>query len=487
MTADVATPSAERSAMDQSLELIADIRAGGEAIRGRSSRYLPKYQKETDDDYRRRVSAAPWRPEFVDTLRSLASKPFAQDVLVADDTPPEIRALADDIDGRGNNLTRFAHQAFTEGLANGVHAILVDYTQIHSNASRADEIALGARPYWTHIPVTSIVALRIERVRGRDVVTHLRYRAGRNAFDGFQEKVVEQIHVREPGLWTVWEKNASGVWEIASTGEIRIAGKVPSEVPLALFFTGQRIGDLQTRSALQDLAEVQIELFRALSRQDEILTYTGSPMLAANGVSAPGPEAAPIVLGPKSILFAPGDHAKWGYISPDAAAIGEVRKHVESVEAAMHRLGMQPSMPMSGSITATASAVNAAKAHSAVEAWATALKDCLEHAFWFTAQWVGSSHETVVQVFSDFAVGDQNSDEAALLLDATEAGVISGRTMREELRRRNILSPGFDPDKEARRLSDERRRAAGPVTPDPLPVPVSTPARRRTARKPAAA
>ncbi len=346
--ADVSTPSGERSAMDRDLEMIDHIREGAEAIRRHSARYLPKYENESSEEYSRRVKVAPWRPEFADTLRFLASKPFGADVIVADDTPERLAILADDIDGSGNNLTRFARHAFTEAIANGVHGILVDWS-VKGDAHRmsvAEERAIGARPRWIHIPVASIVALRTSVVNGREVVTHLRYRFSVVEPDGFGEKKLDQIRLVEPDHWELWQRNDStGTWSIVEEGPIVVGGKTIDEVPLALLFTGERLGQLQTRPPLRDLAEVQIELFRALSRQDEILTYTGSPMLAAVGMARPTDGAA-IEIGPKTILFAPavgeGTTAKWEFISPDPDALGEIRQHIASIVEDMHRLGLQP-------------------------------------------------------------------------------------------------------------------------------------------------
>ena len=88
--ATVATPSAEREAMQDDIDLIADIRAGLPAMRARSARYLPRYEAEGQEEHRRRVASAPWRPEFADVLLTLASKPFSKPVTLPDGTPEPI-------------------------------------------------------------------------------------------------------------------------------------------------------------------------------------------------------------------------------------------------------------------------------------------------------------------------------------------------------------------------------------------------------------
>jgi hypothetical protein len=56
-----------------------------------------------------------------------------------------------------------------------------------------------------------------------------------------------------------------------------------TEIPIALFFTGERTGNYRVKPPLLDMAWMQIELYRAMSRNDQILTLAGSPMLVARG------------------------------------------------------------------------------------------------------------------------------------------------------------------------------------------------------------
>jgi hypothetical protein len=197
----VATPSSERSAMDDDLDLIADIRAGAPAMRKRRSRYLPQYQKEDSNDYNRRVNAAPWRPEFNDALLSLASKPFSKPVTLAEGAPKAIADLAEDIDGRGNNLHTFAREAFLEGLANGVHMILVSFPIRTWGPTLADQKAENPLPYWVHVSIANVIACYIDMKNGREIITHLRVRECEVVREGFGERIVERVRVLEPGNW----------------------------------------------------------------------------------------------------------------------------------------------------------------------------------------------------------------------------------------------------------------------------------------------
>lgn len=467
----VATQSAERKAMKDDLELIADVRGGLSAMQKRGGYYLPKYENESPTEYARRVAAAPWRPEFNDSLLSLASKPFSKPVTLPDGTPEPVVKFAEDVDGQGNNIHVFARKLFMAGMADGVSLLIVSYPERTWGPTLADEKAANPKPYWVHVPVEFIIACYTEMKNGKRIINHLRVWESVTERNGFEETIIRQIAVYEPGRWQRWrEKESNGQptaeWILHSEGATLRNGKVPDRVEAVLFFTGERLGDIRTTPPLRDLAFMQIELYRALSRQDEVLTYAGSPML---GTSLAKPaDTTTVSVGPKIVLFGDGGGDSgagtppWAYVQPDAANIKEVRDQVASVIEDMQRLGMQPTITRSGDVSATETSVVAAKAHSALEAWAIGLKDCLEQAFIFTVEWMSAEAQRAignkaiaVSVNTDFGVGEMAAAEANVVLTAEKQNIISKKTARDELARRSILGPSFDPSKEDQQIAEE--------------------------------
>jgi Domain of unknown function (DUF4055) len=456
--ADVATKSGERAAMEDDLQLIGDIRDGVVAMRRRCAVYLPQYSKEGTDEYKRRIAMAPWRPEFEDALRTLSAKPFSKAVSFPDGTPVAIKNWAADVDGKGNDIHVFAKQIFTESLACGVAGILISYPSA-TFKTRADELQANPKPYWVHVNVANVIAVFTEIRNGVEVIVHARIRECYTERDGWGEKKIERVVVYEPGRWTRWQKNeTTNKYETIEEGEVTVAGRALDAVPLVLFYSGKRIGMLQVKPALRDLADMQVELFRAMSRQNEILEFSGSPMLSGTGI-APPKDGSTISVGPKVVLFAPatgdGKSGAWSYVQPDVANLVAIGAHVESVIRDLRHLAMQPDVARSGDVTATASSVNAAKAHSALESWAIRLRDALERAFQFTAPFLNVKEQISVNVHSDFGVGDQNNADAKTLLDAQKAEVISKKTVRDELVRRGFLGPNFDSENEDEQIAAE--------------------------------
>lgn len=459
---DPSTQSGERAAMDADWTLIDDVLGGAKVIRDKGVTYLPKYDNEGQTEYDRRRRAAPWRPEFADALRFLAAKPFGHDVALKGNMPESIKGLAEDIDGRGNNLTQVAAEAFGQGIARGLHLILVDFPSMAPNATREDEKRANARPYWVNIPANDIVALYTAWVGGKETVVHLRFRETITVRSGFGEEVRHRIRVYEPGLWQIWEQDPdTKEWAIPPNGEGVIArgGQKIASVPVVMFFTGERCGEMRVKPPLSDLARMQIELYQALSREDEALTFASSPILTGNGLAPPANDAAPIVVGPKAVLFAPpggeGTNPHWSYINPDAANIAQIREHVRSVIDDMRRLGMQPLTERSGTPTATGQSISAAQAHSQVQAWAISLKDALEQAWVFTCEWLSEAATVECHVNTDFSVLPYADAPLQALDKARARRDICLTTYWDSLKRFSVLSPDFDPAEEERKVKAE--------------------------------
>ncbi len=516
MADEAFNPAAESSdyqAMKADWEQIRDIRAGARVIKSMGQAYLPKYEKESQSSYDRRLAYTPWRPLFVDALRNICSKPFTKKVAVNGDAPDNIQGkvvddktkrreggFVDDVDGQGNHLHVFARDTFINGVANGLGAILVDFPSMAPGLTLADEKAAGARPYWVQIPIIDIIALYFRVVSGRLVIEHMRIRESVVERAGFDEVKIDRVRVFEldevgKPQWQLWEASTADgktTWAMVGGGPITLP-----EIPVALFFTGERSGNYRVKPPMIDLAVMQLEIYRSLSRKDEIFTYAGSPMLKAKGMTPPAATpvydlngvrtgevpASQIEVGPKVVLFAPpvmdGVQSDWDFVQPAAANMTVICEDIEYTTKEFNTLALQPSMPDSGSLTATAASIDAAKSHSAIEAWANGLTDTLNQAFKFTMQWMNSTDTVTVNVHTDFGVDVSGTEEAKVIADAQKRGVLSPKTEREEMSRRGILGPNFDEDEEEQRLAEheegqqpEPEELIDPVTGLPIVTPM---------------
>ena len=96
-------------------------------------------------------------------------------------------------------------------------------------------------------------------------------------------------------------------------------------------------------------------------------------------------------------------------------------------------------MKQKGNATAT-QVVSEGRANSCllqaiVESFEDGLNACLD----FTGLWLGDETASRVELFKDFGVDSLSDASATLLLDAAEAGLISGETFFDEMRRRSVV------------------------------------------------
>jgi hypothetical protein len=459
---NVGTPSAERDAMSDDIDLISDVLEGLPRMRANAARYLPAYEAEGREEWRRRVNSAPWRPEFADALATLAGKPFSKPVSLPADAPAAVIRFVDDVANDGENLHAFARRVFQDAAAFGITFMGVGYSSQPWARSRADEKAIGARPYWFSIPVASVIAAYENK---RRELVHIRWQSVTTERDGdFGEREMKRIHVYETGRWQTWielksPQEGAKRWELEAEGQLN-----GPTLPIVRIRFGERLGVIRTRPPLLDLAHMQVELWRALSRLDETLTYSGSPMLSATGVDPAQFAQVGLKVGPKACLFAPEGGA-WGYVQPDADVLREVAAHARTVIEDMQRLALQPTLAKAVAPTATEVALAHAKAHSVLEAWALSFRDALEHALELTlpllAVWTNSAQEEralrswapTINLHCDFDGDAQGAVEARLVIDAVKAGVISREAATAEMQRRGILGPAFDPAAEEARLA----------------------------------
>jgi hypothetical protein len=138
---------------------------------------------------------------------------------------------------------------------------------------------------------------------------------------------------------------------------------------------------------------------------------------------------------------------------------------------------LQPETPQSGRATATAAAIEAAKAHSAVEVMANGLAVALTLAMRFTTQWLALPDTVSVTVTTDFGADFDESASLTFLTELRKNRDLSGPAIRREAVRRSMLDPNFSEETNQREIDDELEglqaedaidpRTGKPVNPPP--------------------
>jgi len=452
MTENPDKPSADWQAMSEYWDQVETILEGTKAMRAAGETYLPKFPNESKTDYDFRRKTAKFTNVFRDITEGLASKPFAQELTLAEGTSAAIEDMQEDIDGRGNSLHVFAADTFFCGIAKAIDWILVDYTKADADEQRTveEEKTLGLRPYWVHVPASAVINIESEFIGGREQLSNIRILEAKN-------RVRELVRVGDVVTYIIHLMDEKGLWQIEDEGRLSIG-----VIPMVPFVAGRRKGSKwQFHPPMRDAADLQVELYQQETGLKNIKDMTCFPMLAGNGVTPEMENGVPkrVPVGPKAVLYAPpsGDdkHGEWKWIIPEAPTLSFLAADIAETTKQLRELGRQPLTAQSGNLTKITTAVAAGKGNSAVQMWALGLKDALEMALSYTAMWLKITEEPEVKIFTDFGLDAMAEMAPGLLLKARENGDISGPTLRVEFRRYGLLGPEFNEDDEVKQMKND--------------------------------
>lgn len=467
-------PSSVYTAMFPFWEMVETILDGTVAMRKAGRKYLPQFPNETDKDYEYRSKNAKFSNIYRDIVEGLASKPFAKELTVVDGTASGgMMELTEDVDSRGNNLHVFSAHVFFQGINDAVTWIMVDKDPVPEGASLAQERAMGARPYWIHIPAKRMLAVYSAMVEGKETFVHVRIHEPIMVRDGYEEKKINRVRELNrdelgngqygPARFTLWEEKLDPTtkkmeWEIVAQGPISLG-----VIALVPFITGRRKeATWEIVPPMQDAAYLQIEHFQQETNLKAIKEQAAFPMLSGNGVPPAvdaGGNPVQVPTGPKTVLYAPpnsnGGHGSWSYVEPAATTMAFLASDVKNTEEQLRQLGRQPLTAQSGNLTVVTTAYAAQKGNSVIQAWVLNLKDALEQAMKFTAQWLNDTTEPEIVVHADFAIDIESDQAPQVLLTLHERKVISRKALINEVKRRDILTSDYDEDKDLEEVLKE--------------------------------
>lgn len=508
--------SSDYDCMEPFWRLVDNIMGGINTMRMAGEEYLPKFPDEEDTQYRARLAAVKFTNIYRDIIENITGRPFQEETKLVDGASDQMKAISEDIDGKGNNLNVFAQTTFFSGINNAIDWILIDYPKVRNSGDLtvADEKRAGLRPFWVQIPARDMLMVQTARIGAIEEVVYARFIQRQKIRAGYGEVEIAQVKIMErerieiideitghvtvtygQAQYQVFEAKQTVLGRNVTVGsndridwvEIDQGPITIGVIPLVPFLTGRRKGtSWDLFPPMKDVADAQLEHYQAESNLKMAEAMSCFPMLTGNGVKPPTDskgKPAPLPYGPRTVLYAPpaeieGQQPSWAWLEISASSLAFLAKQIDKIEEQMREMGRQPLIAKSsGSLTAATAESVAQKSNSAVKQWALQLKDSLEWAWHYTALWLKSVEEVEVFVFTDFSV-TADGDMATLQTMRT-GGDLSQDTLWAEAQRRGVLSPNFDGDEEKKLIAEEapspvdvnnQRAAMGlpPLPVDPL-------------------
>lgn len=439
---------------------------GTQSMRDAGETYLPKYTGEEKEGWETRRDASTLFNGTGKTINDMAARVFEKPTVLSDDSNEDAKLWSANIDLEGRDLNAFAKDVFIAGLEAGIHYLFVDSPPKGSSETKADQIAMNARPYIKEIKPEDFLGWSTTTINNATVLSQTRVMERVEMPDGeFSSKTIEQVRVINLVMTEadnpvvinlkvrLYRKNdTTGEWE-QFENDTFIDLK---EIPIVPFYTN-RVSYFKGKPVLEDLADINIAHWQSSSDQRNILKWCRVPILFASGLSAD----STIKIAASTMIKASDPNAKLVYIEHSGAAIGAGQKDLEHLEFQMETFGLQLLTNDGTPQTATGEIRNDKKENSRLGSMVDSLDDALTKCFSLMGDLQNNVDFKVdVVIHKDFAAGLISQTVLSVLLTSVNNNKISRLTFWSEMKRLGVLSEKFDSDIEVELLDKEAAEAA---------------------------
>lgn len=463
----VATPRAEVLEHRGRVQTVTDLMGGQAAMRAAGDRYIGRSDGETKAKWQARVNGATLLNAYERTLAYLAGQVFAKDATLEDEdkADPAFAEFVENVDGQGNNLTVFAKRFFAHSINDGYGVVLVDSAAIQTRETTegrqylskdaagndvwlpltaADADMLGLRPRLIEVRAENVLGWRYEITGSRTRMVMLRLLESYQVpglWDA-EDETRQQVRVLTPGAWEVWRKPKEDKDEWALHQKGTLPGQ---EIPASIFRPGKALGEMTCAPALEALADKNVEHWQKQADHNFLMQWVRAPGIYVAGAM---PEEE-VGWGPGVLTKVSDPNGKVVPIGIDAPSVSASMAELEVIESQMALFGLQMLMPQTGNVTATEKALSAGESDSTLKGWASELKDCLEQAMVFVAEYMGMDGEAAPGLFinMDFhALSGMDDATLNALNTACNNGNLPREVLWSEFRRCGVIADDWTPD-----------------------------------------
>jgi hypothetical protein len=408
--------------------LIEDLMGGTYGMRRRHRRYLPQEPREQDESYDNRLARSVCPPYYQRLERMLAGMLTRKPVRL-NDTSDNIREQLFDVDLQGNDLNVWTFESARKMVRYGHIGTLVD--------APSD----GGRPYWCTYTPRQILGWRTEAKDGQQQLTMLRLLESVIVPDGdYGEKAVQQVRVLTPGAYELHQKQDNSEFKIVEEGNTSL-----SEIPFSVAYSN-RVGYLESRPPLEDIAELNLKTYQIQSDLDNQLHISAVPMLAFFGFPSAAEEVS---AGPGEAIAFP-ENGRAEFIEPGGASFEYQFKRLEQLAGQINELGLSAVLGQKLSAeTAEAKRIDRSQGDSTMMVVAQNVQDMIDNCLRFHAEYLGTAESAgSCLVNRDFIGARLEPQEIQALLQLYTAGTITQETLLQQLADGEVLGDDFDVEEE---------------------------------------
>ena len=426
---DVDSPNAAFFNMLPHWGLIEDLVQGTFKIRSEHRKYLPQEPREQDDSYDIRLARSVCPPYFLRLERMLAGMLTRKPVRLTD-VPDSVREDLFDVDLEGNDLNIWTYETARKAIRYGHVGVLVD----------APKEGNSVRPYWVTYTPREILGWRTEIVDGQRVLSQLRLMEKVVVPDGkYGEKTIEQVRVLERGRYELHRKNNKSDFVLFEEGVMST-----EQIPFAIAYSN-RVGYLESRPPMADIAELNLIAYQTLSDLANQLHISAVPMLAMFGFPAAAEEVS---AGPSEALSLPQE-SRIEYIEPEGRSFDAQFRRLDQLEKQIDELGLAAVLGQKLSAeTAEAKRIDRSQGDSTMQVIAQQMQDLIDNCLKFHAQYLNEPTAGSSFVNRDFLASRLDPQDVQALIQLRAQNEITQKTLLSQLTEGEVLGDDFDIEEE---------------------------------------
>ena len=390
--------------------------------------YLIRHPFESSANYRRRREISYYYNYCGPVVDIYVSHLFRKEASRELGSLAKDRLFADfqqDADLEGNSLRHFLREAQRLASVYGRVAIIVDKPAVMA-CTKAEAICESIRPYVTLITPENLLDWCYGRSPG-----------GR--------PVLEMVKVREAAdRYRIWTTEGWELWAIGADNEpvlVDAGLHGLGEVPIVPLYNKQSGVKMIGVSDIQDIADINKNIYYLCSDAKEIIENTAFPMLAMPYSRAEKEEKE---VGPHNILqFDPSEpNARPYWLEAPHSSLTEIREWVRQDIEEIYRIAKLGGVKAAESVGQARSGVALEMEYQQLYSTLSEKADNLEQAeqkilsLW--ARWEGREFDGRVDYPDDFSVKDLDKDLQNAI--SAQSAMISSETIRKELQKKIVGS-----------------------------------------------
>ena len=422
-------------------------------------KYLHREPAEPAGAYKARLDRSTYTPIYRDSIRSYAGLLSRFSIV---DAPPSMQKNNDNVDLQGSSMQSFLTIVDEMVLRDGGAFVMVDMLPESSKSNFFDQMNDGRHPYFISIKRSDVINWQVSYERGRETVTSVTIRQLRSMPDPearFGSKVEPIYYVLTPGkveTYRVVKTGTANRWENRKIEEMATSMPI---VPLVWY------GATTTRFAQGDLpmdglADLSIQHFQMRSDLSELLHKCAMPVPVRKGAPiGPDGKTAPLILGPNTAVDLPSEGGDFMFAEPTGKSLQRHQEEIQHIEALMDRSSLN-FLYGANVKTATEASLRASQVASSVSALIrnkTAMFGVLMRLWaWYAGEQGSITEESGMAVNDSLISKPLEASEMAQMVNLYSNGLMSRRTVLEELQRGGVRDPDLVIDAEIERIEEDR-------------------------------